>query len=292
MFICNEERQRRYLKQRREQEINDDRQQDVIDEMNAERLGFDRTATQLSRLGKRVFTDLIENTTTPTEKKVVDILKGTFNTPTEIKKSNPTLIDFIKTGTLSQLFDKIKQINPKTLSKKSKLVQTDLKNNTMLKDVLNENIMNIVNDPEMDEEDKPAEIEKAIIETASGGDEKVIKELVRKTRSLSEGSAPSDASTIMIDDFDGKSVSLADSINKEFMPLVNALSSNLQNNLDANSELTQKRLTKKHMQAAVKKLSKDLPQINIMMKKYKDSPAIVYRGALELILTKIQDVAQ
>lgn len=292
MFICNEERQRRYLKQRREQEINDDRQQDVIDEMNAERLGFDRTATQLSRLGKRVFTDLIENTTTPTEKKVVDILKNTFNTPAEIKKSNPTLIDFIKTGTLSQLFDKIKQINPKTLSKKSKLVQTDLKNNTMLKDVLNENIMNIVNDPEMDEEDKPATIEQAIIESVAGGDEKVIKELVRKTRSLSEGSAPSDTSTIMIDDFDGKSVSLADSINPEFMILVNALSSNLQNNLDANSELTQKRLTKKQMQAAVKKLSQDLPQINIMMKKYKDSSTIVYSGALERILTKIQDVAQ
>lgn len=186
MFICNEERQRRYLKQRREQEINDDRQQDVIDEMNAERLGFDRTATQLSRLGKRVFTDLIENTTTPTEKKVVDILKNTFNSPAEIKKSNPTLIDFIKAGTLSQLFDKIKQINPKTLSKKSKLVQTDLKNNTMLKDVLNENIIKIVNDTGMDEEEKPATIEQTIIETVSGGDEKVINELLEKVNPLEE----------------------------------------------------------------------------------------------------------
>lgn len=289
MFICNEERQKRYLKQRREQEINDDRQQDVIDQMNAERLGFEQSATQLSRLGKRVFTDLIENATTPTEKKVVDILKGTFNTPAGIKKSNPTLIDFIKTGTLSQLFDKIKQINPKTLSKKSKLVQTDLKNNTMLKDVLNENILNIVNDPGMDEEEKPAEIQKAIIETAAGGDEKVIKELVRKTGSLSEGS---DASTRIIDDFDGKSVSSAKSNNQEFMLLVNALSSRLQNNLDANSELTQKRLTKVEMQAAVKKLSKDLPQIKNMMEKHKDSSAIVYSGALERVLTKIQDLAR
>lgn len=69
MFVCNEERQKRYLKERREQEINDERQQEVVDEMNAERLGFERSATQLSRLGKRVFTDLIENTTTPNEKK-------------------------------------------------------------------------------------------------------------------------------------------------------------------------------------------------------------------------------
>ena len=184
MFVCNEERQKRYLKERREQEINDERQQEVVDEMIAERLGFERSATQLSRLGKRVFTDLIENTTTPTEKKVVDILKNTLNTPAEIKKSNPTLIDFIKAGTLSQLFDKIKQINPKTLSKKSKIIQTDLKNNTMLKDVLNENIINIVNDPEMNEEDKPATIENVVIEVVAGGDKKIINEL------LNEASVP------------------------------------------------------------------------------------------------------
>lgn len=190
MFVCNEERQKRYLKERREQEINDERQQEVVDEMNAERLGFERSATQLSRLGKRVFTDLIENTTTPTEKKVVDILKNTFNTPAEIKKSNPTLIDFIKAGTLSQLFDKIKQINPKTLSKKSKIIQTDLKNNTMLKDVLNENIINIVNDPEMNEEDKPATIENVVIDVVAGGDNSTINELLNKASLAGEASVP------------------------------------------------------------------------------------------------------
>lgn len=194
MFVCNEERQRRYLKERREQEINDERQQEVVDEMNAERLGFERSATQLSRLGKRVFTDLIENTTTPTEKKVVDILKNTLNTPAEIKKSNPTLIDFIKAGTLSQLFDKIKQINPKTLSKKSKIIQTDLKNNTMLKDVLNENIINIVNDTEMDEEDKPAKIENVVIQTVAGGDKKIINELLNEASLAGEASLPGEAS--------------------------------------------------------------------------------------------------
>ena len=194
MFVCNEERQKRYLKERREQEINDDRQQDVIDEMNAERLGFERSATQLSRLGKRIFTDLIENTTTPTEKKVVDILKNTLNTPAEIKKSNPTLIDFIKAGTLSQLFDKIKQINPKTLSKKSKIIQTDLKNNTMLKDVLNENINNIVNDPEIPDEEKPKTIAQAVIDNAAGGDEKVIDELLNKASLAGEASLPGEAS--------------------------------------------------------------------------------------------------
>lgn len=194
MFVCNEERQKRYLKERREQEINDDRQQDVIDEMNAERLGFERSATQLSRLGKRVFTDLIENTTTQNEKKVVDILKNTFNTPAEIKKSNPTLIDFIKAGTLSQLFDKIKQINPKTLSKKSKIIQTDLKNNTMLKDVLNENIINIVNDSSMNEEDKPATIENVVIEVVAGGDKKIINELLNEASLAGEASLPGEAS--------------------------------------------------------------------------------------------------
>ena len=289
MFVCNEERQKRYLKERREQEINDDRQQDVIDEMNAERLGFERSATQLSRLGKRVFTDLIENTTTPTEKKVVDILKNTFNTPAEIKKSNPTLIDFIKAGTLSQLFDKIKQINPKTLSKKSKIIQTDLKNNTMLKDVLNENIINIVNDPEMDEEDKPAKIEKDIIEVVAGGDEKVIKELLNKARSLSEGSA---ASTTLIDDFDMKSVSSANSSNPKFMELVNKLSSNLQNIFVAKSERSEKLLTKKEMQDAINDLSKDLPQITKIMKKYEDSNIHTYRVALDQELNRIIEFAK
>lgn len=288
MFVCNQERQRRYLKERREQEINDERQQEVVDEMIAERLGFERSATQLSRLGKRVFTDLIENTATPTEKKVVDILKNTFNNPAEIKKSNPTLIDFIKAGTLSQLFDKIKQINPKKLSKKSKIIQTDLKNNTMLKDVLNENIINIVNDPEMDEEDKPATIENVVIEVVAGGDKKIINELLNEA-SLPEGSV---ASTTLIDDFDGKSVSSAKSNNPEFMQLVNALSSRLQNIFDANSELTQKRLTKDEMRTAVQKLSKDLPQIKNNMKKYKDSNVETYSFALESELTRIQELAK
>ena len=292
MFVCNQERQRRYLKERREQEINDDRQQDVIDEMNAERLGFERSATQLSRLGKRVFTDLIENTATPTEKKVVDILKNTFNNPAEIKKSNPTLIDFIKAGTLSQLFDKIKQINPKKLSKKSKIIQTDLKNNTMLKDVLNENIINIVNDPEIPDEEKPKSIAQAVINNAAGGDEKVIDELLNKAISLSEGSEGSEASTRIIDDFDGKSVSSAKSNNPEFMELVNKLSSRLQNNFDANSELTQKRLTKDEMRTAVQKLSKDLPQIKINMKKYKDSNVESYRIVLDQELNRIIELSK
>lgn len=292
MFVCNEERQKRYLKERREQEINDDRQQDVIDEMNAERLGFERSATQLSRLGKRVFTDLIENTTTPTEKKVVDILKNTFNTPAEIKKSNPTLIDFIKAGTLSQLFDKIKQINPKTLSKKSKIIQTDLINDPIVKEVMNETIDKIILDSSISEEDKPAEIEKAIIEIAAGGDKKPIKELVNKARSLSEGSISSNASTRKIDDFDGKSVSSAKSNNSKFMQLVNALSSRLQNNLDANSELTQKRLTKVEMKKEIDELSKYLPKIKKKMEKYEDSNVETYRVALERLLTKVQDLAQ
>lgn len=289
MFVCNEERQKRYLKERREQEINDDRQQDVIDEMNAERLGFERSATQLSRLGKRIFTDLIENTVTPTEKKVVDILKNTLNTPAEIKKSNPTLIDFIKAGTLSQLFDKIKQINPKTLSKKSKIIQTDLINDPIVKEVMNEMIDKIILDSSISEESKPAEIEKAIIEVVAGGDKKIINEFVKKTRSLSEGSA---ASTTLIDDFDMKSVSSAKSNNPKFMELVNKLSSRLQNNLDARSERTEKLLSKKNMLDAVKKLSEDLPEIKIKMQKYKDSNVETYRVALDSELTKIIELAK
>ena len=194
MFVCNEERQRRYLKERREQEINDERQQEVVDEMNAERLGFERSATQLSRLGKRVFTDLIENTTTPTEKKVVDIIKNTFNNPAEIKKSNPTLIDFIKAGTLSQLFDKIKQINPKTLSKKSKIIKTDLINDPIVKEVMNEMIDKIILDSSISEEDKPAKIEKAIIEVVAGGDKKIIDDFVKRTSLPGEASLPKEAS--------------------------------------------------------------------------------------------------
>lgn len=289
MFVCNEERQKRYLKERREQEINDDRQQDVIDEMNAERLGFERSATQLSRLGKRVFTDLIENTTTPSEKKVVDILKNTFNTPAEIKKSNPTLIDFIKAGTLSQLFDKIKQINPKTLSKKSKIIQTDLINDPIVKEVMNETIDKIILDSSISEEDKPAKIEKAIIEVVAGGDKKIIDDFVKRTRSLSEGSA---ATTTLIDDFDMKSVSSAKSNNPKFMELVNKLSSRLQNNLDARSERTEKLLSKKNMLDAVKKLSEDLPEIKIKMQKYKDSNVETYRVALDSELTKIIELAK
>ncbi len=182
MFVCNEERQKRYLKERRQQELNDEVQQEVIDNINAERLGLETQARTLSRLGKAVFTDLIENTTTPVEKQVVSAAKKT------LLMSNPTIADFVKNAKLSELFDNIKKINPQFLSKKARIIQKDLSNEPMIKETVNEMISQIISDINTLEEEKPAQIEKELINIVAGGDKKVMQELITKSRSSSMGS--------------------------------------------------------------------------------------------------------
>lgn len=168
-YDCNECKEKEYVKENVIRASNQLEQQAIVDQQIAESLGLDVQASALSKLAKRVINS-IGSELLPTDIKVVE----------SAKKKLPTdyLLQAITTGKLSQLFDRIKAVPKSKLSKKAQVIQDDLKNNQILKDVLNEDIAKIVSDSELSPEEKPAAIKQAIVDDAAGGDGKVLDELV------------------------------------------------------------------------------------------------------------------
>ncbi len=182
-YDCNECKEKEYVKENVIRAANQLEQQSIVDQQIAESLGLDVQASTLSRLAKRVINS-IGSDLLPTDINIVETAKQKL--PTDY------LLQAITTGKLSQLFDRIKTVDPKKLSKKAKLIQSDLKSDQMVKDVLNEEIANILDDITITPEEKPVAIKKAIIDIAAGGDEKVVEEL---TGYASDDSISSQATT-------------------------------------------------------------------------------------------------
>ena len=168
-YDCNECKEKDYVRENVIRAANQLEQQAIVDQQIAESLGLDVQASNLSKLAKRVINS-IGSELLPNDIKVVESAKQ--------KLSTDYLLQAITTGKLSQLFDRIKTVDPKKLSKKAKLIQSDLKSDQMLKDVLNEDIAKILDDITITPEEKPVAIKKAIIDVAAGGDGKVLNELV------------------------------------------------------------------------------------------------------------------
>lgn len=171
-YDCNECKEKEYVKENVIRASNQLEQQAIVDQQIAESLGLDIQASTLSKLAKRIINNL-GSELVPTDIKVVETAKQKL--PTDY------LLQAIQSGKLSQLIDRIKTVDPKKLSKKAKLIQSDLKSDQMVKDVLNEEIAKILDDITITPEEKPVAIKKAIIDIAAGKDGKVIDELVKAT---------------------------------------------------------------------------------------------------------------
>lgn len=170
-YDCNECKEKEYVKENVIRASNQLEQQAIVDQQIAESLGIDVQASALSKLAKRVINSIGSE------------LKPSIKVVETAKQKLPTdyLLQAITTGKLSQLFDRIKTVDPKKLSKKAKLIQSDLKSDQMVKDVLNEEIAKILDDITITPEEKPVAIKKAIIDIAGDKDGKVIDELVKST---------------------------------------------------------------------------------------------------------------
>ena len=187
MFACEGQRQKKYLKLRKEEEINQINQQEVLDELIAEEKGLDISAEKLSNLAKRVVNKIGEEVLQP------EINKSGVVTP----KPTDRILEAIRSGKLSELFEKIKGIPASKLTKKQKIIQKDLKDNTELKQVLNEEMTKIIA-KNIPEEEKALEVKRAVNEYVSGdSDSDELESMASKSDSGSETSsqAPTVAST-------------------------------------------------------------------------------------------------
>ena len=192
MFACEGQRQKKYLKLRKEEEINQINQQEVLDELIAEEKGLDISAEKLSNLAKRVVNKIGEEVLQP------EINKSGVVTP----KPTDRILEAIRSGKLSELFERIKGIPASKLTKKQKIIQKDLKDNTMVKEILNEEIAKIL-DKNIPEEEKFLEVKKAVNLNVVGSEESdELESMASKSDAGSEGTTLTMASdlTMLTDD--------------------------------------------------------------------------------------------
>lgn len=179
MFACEGQRQKKYLKLRKEEEINQINQQEVLDELIAEEKGLDISAEKLSNLAKRVVNKIGEEVLQP------EINNAGVFTP----KPTDRILEAIRSGKLSELFERIKGIPTSKLTKKQKIIQKDLKDNTELKEIVNEEITKILA-KNIPEEEKALEVKRAVNEYVSGdSDSDELESMASKSDSGSETSS-------------------------------------------------------------------------------------------------------
>lgn len=192
-YTCNGTKQKKYLKERRGQELNDEKQQEVVDKQLAEQFGLEEQATAFTRLAKRVVSQIGESP-------VPDILKSSVNAPTVSIKDK--LSSLIKSGTLSTWFDKISKIsNTANLSRSAKIVLNDIKNpetRAMITGAFNDRATEIITKlGNLDE--SVSSIEKALVDIVAGGRADIIRDLDSASEagsfSGSEGELESKATT-------------------------------------------------------------------------------------------------
>jgi hypothetical protein len=117
-YSSNEAKERKYVKENRIRELNQEAQQDIVDEQIDNELGLESKATKMSALSKRITDKLV-------------------GTKPEVLKGDALLVRAINNGAITELFNKIKVMKDSTLTK----TQIAIKNNLNLqstKDVINE----------------------------------------------------------------------------------------------------------------------------------------------------------
>jgi len=130
-YSSNEKKQRKYIKDRQLEEINQANQQEIVDNALDKELGFEQKATKLSKLASRVIGKI--------GNEIVDDLSSTsFKS-----KLNISPLDYLKNsvekGTLSQLFDKIKALPNSILNRRQQIIRDDL-NNPEIKALMNDEL--------------------------------------------------------------------------------------------------------------------------------------------------------
>ena len=191
MYKSNQQRLKSYVSERRVEEANADEHQERLYEQIAADLGQEVQATALAKMAKRVVNKFGE-----------EIQKPSLQMQTTGKPY--TAIDYLRQsigeGKLSQVFDMIKSMSTNGLSKKEKIIVSDIKNNKDLKIALNDATIETLA-KNMALEETTNELVQNIINLTAGGDKVAIDNIIEKARERSdtaqtENSSP-DASPVI-----------------------------------------------------------------------------------------------
>ncbi len=104
-YKSNEAKERKYVKENKIRELNDEAQQEIVDEQIDKELGLDRKATNIGLLSKRVADKLVNAK----------------------RQGEDILLNAINNGKLSELFDKIKLLPDSALTKNQQYIRDNLK---------------------------------------------------------------------------------------------------------------------------------------------------------------------
>jgi len=173
-----------YVSDRRIEEANADEQQERLYDQIAAELGQEVQATALSKMAKRVVNKFSE-----------EIQKPSLQMQTTGKPFSATdyLREAIGGGKLSQVFDMIKRMDTTGLSKKEKIIVSDIKSKErrkMITEVFNERITPILEgkvEVGKTMNDMINQIENEFVEIVAGGDKQAIENI------LTHGSNPKPA---------------------------------------------------------------------------------------------------
>lgn len=129
-YSSNEKKQKAYIKDRKLQEFNDELQQQVVDDEIASVLGIERKSNNLGKLAVRLINKLGE-----------DLLPKGYTTGNKKLTPMELLTASIQTGSLSQLFQRLKSLPDSQLNPTQRAIRDDL-NNPLTLSVLNDSIVN------------------------------------------------------------------------------------------------------------------------------------------------------
>ena len=191
MYKSNQARLKSYVSERRIEEANADEQQGRLYEKIAEELGQEVQATALAKMAKRVVNKFGEDIQKPSPQMLTT---GKPYTASDYLRQS------IKDGKLSQLFDKIKDINTQGLTKKEQSIVSDIKNKEKRKyitDIFNERITPILEKKHKEFTDNEVngkintilnQIEKEFVDVIGKGDKAAVESLVEKANENPEDS--------------------------------------------------------------------------------------------------------
>ena len=134
-YSSNEKKQRKYIKDRQLEEINQANQQEIVDNALDKELGFEQKATKLSKLASRVIGKIGRDAN------LLNLSSTSFKS--KLNQLNMSPLDYLKNsvekGTLSQLFDKIKALPNSILNRRQQIIRDDL-NNPEIKALMNDEL--------------------------------------------------------------------------------------------------------------------------------------------------------
>jgi hypothetical protein len=157
-YSSNEAKERKYVKENRIRELNQEAQQDIVDAQIDAELGLESKATKMSALSKRITDKLV-------------------GTKPEVLKGDALLVRAINNGQLSDLFEKIKLLKDSALTKTQQSIRDNLsvqRNKDIINSLIQEAVPNGVD-----------AIKYAVINALGGdGNEESVLELITKADKL------------------------------------------------------------------------------------------------------------